>query len=58
MYTVPAGPCAKQVEAVEQKRLLEHVVEKQAVELANATNQMTIYQVRELLHFTIRTFYH
>jgi len=58
MYTVPAGPCAKQVEAVEQNRLLEHVVEKQAVELANATNQMTIYQVRELLHFTIRTFYH
>ena len=58
MYTVPAGPCAKQVEAVEQKRLLEHVVEKQAVELANATNQMTIYQVRELLHFTIRTFYY
>ena len=58
MYTVPAGPCTKQVEAVEQKRLLEQAVQNQAVELENATNQMTIYQVRELLHFTIRTFYH
>jgi len=58
MYTVPAGPCTKQVEAVEQKRLLEQVVEKQAVELENATNQMTIYQVRNyyillFVHFTI-----
>eukprot|EP00277_Geminigera_cryophila_P030275 CAMPEP_0173059954 /NCGR_PEP_ID=MMETSP1102-20130122/2307_1 /TAXON_ID=49646 /ORGANISM="Geminigera sp., Strain Caron Lab Isolate" /LENGTH=183 /DNA_ID=CAMNT_0013926087 /DNA_START=439 /DNA_END=990 /DNA_ORIENTATION=+ len=32
------------VEAVEQKRLLEQAVQKQAVELENATNQMTIYQ--------------
>ena len=51
MFTVPDGPCTKQVEAVEQKRLLEQAVQKQAVELENATNQMTIYQVRNVTTF-------